>query len=99
MHSHLCGEAGIAQLVQRLATGWMAGVWFLAGERDVSLLHSIQTGSGFHPASYPVGTGGSFPGVKRPRLEADHSSSFSAEVNNGGAMTSLPHTSLWRDAY
>jgi hypothetical protein len=29
---------------------------------DFPLLHSIQTGSGAHPASYPVGTGGSFPG-------------------------------------
>jgi hypothetical protein len=28
--------------------------------------------SGAHPASYPKGTGGSFPGVKRPGREADH---------------------------
>jgi len=26
----------------------------------VSVLHRLQTGSGAHPASYPVGTGGSF---------------------------------------
>jgi hypothetical protein len=26
-----------------------------------SLLHVIQTGSGDHPASYPMGTGGQFP--------------------------------------
>jgi hypothetical protein len=25
----------------------------------------VQTGSGAHPASFPVGTGGPFPGVKR----------------------------------
>jgi hypothetical protein len=25
------------------------------------LLHSVQTGSGTHPVSYPMGTGGSFP--------------------------------------
>jgi hypothetical protein len=30
--------------------------------QDVSLLHNVQTGSGFHPASYPVNTGGSFSG-------------------------------------
>jgi hypothetical protein len=29
-----------------------------------SLPHSVQTGSGIHPASYPMGTGGSFPGGK-----------------------------------
>jgi hypothetical protein len=29
-----------------------------------SLLHSVQTGSGAHPASYPMGTGCSFPGGK-----------------------------------
>jgi hypothetical protein len=28
------------------------------------LLHSVQTSSGTHPASYPMGTGGSFPGSK-----------------------------------
>jgi hypothetical protein len=27
-------------------------------------LHSVQIGSGAHPFSYPVGTEGSFPGVK-----------------------------------
>jgi hypothetical protein len=34
---------------------------FPAGARDFSLFHSIQTGFGAHPASYPIGTGGSFP--------------------------------------
>jgi hypothetical protein len=29
-----------------------------------SLLHSVQTGSGAHPASYPMGTAGDFPGGK-----------------------------------
>jgi hypothetical protein len=28
------------------------------GIRDFSFLHVIQTGSGAHPASYPVGTRG-----------------------------------------
>jgi hypothetical protein len=32
--------------------------------KDVSLLHSVQADSGAHPASYPMGTGGSFPGDK-----------------------------------
>jgi hypothetical protein len=29
---------------------------------DFSLLHVVQTGSGAEPASYPMGTGTSFPG-------------------------------------
>jgi hypothetical protein len=39
----------------------------------------VQTGSEAHPVSYPMGTGGPFPGGKaRPGRDADHSSS--AEV-------------------
>jgi hypothetical protein len=35
----------------------------------------IHTGSGAHPTSYIIGTGGSLPqGVKRPGCEANHSS-------------------------
>jgi hypothetical protein len=32
--------------------------------QDFSLFHSVQTGSGAHPASYPMDTGGIFPGGK-----------------------------------
>jgi hypothetical protein len=36
-----------------------------------------------HPASYPMGTGGSFPGGKaRPGRDADHSPPSSAEIKN-----------------
>jgi hypothetical protein len=48
------------------AMGWTARVRFPAVQ-DFYLRHSIQTdqtGSGAHPASYPMGTGGSFPGGK-----------------------------------
>jgi hypothetical protein len=38
-----------------------------------SLLDSVQTDSGAHPAFYPMGFGGDFPRVKRPEREADHS--------------------------
>jgi hypothetical protein len=34
--------------------------WFLAGARNFSLHHRVQNGSGAHPASYPMVTGGSF---------------------------------------
>jgi hypothetical protein len=45
-------------------TGWTAGVQFPAGTRDFSLLHSVQTDSRAHPASYTRRTEGSFPGGK-----------------------------------
>jgi hypothetical protein len=37
---------------------------FPAGARNFSLHHCVQNGSGVHPASYPMGTRGSFPGSK-----------------------------------
>jgi hypothetical protein len=55
-------------------------VRFPAGAGNFSLHHGVQNGSGAHPASYPMGTRGSFPGVKRLGCEADHSPPSSAEV-------------------
>jgi hypothetical protein len=50
---------------------------------DFSSSPCIQTGSGAHPAPYPMGTRGSFPGGKaRPGRDADHSPPSSAEVKN-----------------
>jgi hypothetical protein len=40
-----------------------SGVRFPSGAGNFSL-HRVQNGSGAHPASYPMGTGGSFPGGK-----------------------------------
>jgi hypothetical protein len=43
----------------------------------------VQTGSGAHPTSCPMGIGGSFSGCKaRPGRDADHSSPSLAEVVN-----------------
>jgi hypothetical protein len=39
-------------------------VRFPAGTGNFSLHHRVQTGSGAHPASYPMGKRGSFPGDK-----------------------------------
>jgi hypothetical protein len=39
-------------------------VRFPAKAGNFSLHHRVQTGSGAHPASYPMGTGCSFPGGK-----------------------------------
>jgi hypothetical protein len=57
-----------------------------AGVKDFSPLHNIQSGSGTHPASYPVGTGAVSPEVKRPGCEADQSPPSSADVKNGGPI-------------
>jgi hypothetical protein len=50
---------------------------------SASVKLTFQTGSGAHPASCTVGTGGPFPGAKaRPERDADHSPPSSAEDNN-----------------
>jgi hypothetical protein len=64
----------------------------------IYVLHSVQTESGAHPASYSMGTWGNFLGMKRLGLEADHSLPFNAEVKNGGAIPPLSHMSLWNSA-
>jgi hypothetical protein len=65
-------------------------VRFPVGARD-SLLHNVHTGCGAHPASYTMGTGACFHGVKRPGPEAVSS----AEVKSGEAIPPVLHTS-WR---
>jgi hypothetical protein len=50
---------------------------------DISPSLCVQTGSGDHPASCPMRTGGPFPGGKeRLGRDADHSPPSSAEVKN-----------------
>jgi hypothetical protein len=52
---------------------WAIEVRSLA-EADFSSDLRVQTGSGVHPASCTMGTGGTFPGAKaRPGRDADHS--------------------------
>jgi hypothetical protein len=59
------------------------GVRSPAGIKDFSSSLCVQTGSGAHPDSCTMGTGGPFPGGKaRPGRDADHSSLSSAEVVN-----------------
>jgi hypothetical protein len=48
--------------------------------QELLFLHVVQTDSGVHPTSYTMGTRRSFPGVKRPGREVDHSPPTSAEV-------------------
>jgi hypothetical protein len=65
---------------------------FSSGTRDLSLLHSGQIDSEVQAASYPVGTRGFYPKMKRPEREADHSPPYSSEIKNGGTIPPLPHT-------
>jgi hypothetical protein len=63
-------------------------------QEEFSLFHVVQTGSGVHRSSYSMGTGtgtgGSFPGVKRPGHEDDHSYPAIAEVKKKWIHTSAP---------
>jgi hypothetical protein len=58
--------------------------------QDFTLLHSVQTDSGAHPASYRnVGRELLLQGSKA----ADHSPPTSTEVKKSGAIPPLPHMS------
>jgi hypothetical protein len=78
---------------------WCSRVRFPAGAGNFSLHHRVQNGSGVHPASYPMGSGGLSLGVKLLGHEADHSSPSSAEVKMRGAIPPLPNTPSRRGAY
>jgi hypothetical protein len=55
-------------------------VRFPAGAGNFSLHYRVQNSSGAHPASYPIGTKGSFPAGEAAGREADHSPPPSTEV-------------------
>jgi hypothetical protein len=57
-------HARISQSVQGLATGWKAegSEFAFRYGQEFSLLHVVQTDSGSHPASYPMGIGDFSPG-------------------------------------
>ena len=61
--------AGIAQSVQRLATGWTVQGSNPGGGRDFP--RPSRPGPGAHSASCTMGTG-SFPGAERPGRGVDH---------------------------
>jgi hypothetical protein len=75
--------------VTRLRAGrpWFA---YWRRGRSSSLRHRVNKGSGVHKASYPMGTAGYFPRVKRPGREANHSPPSSAEVKSVWPYTSNP---------
>jgi hypothetical protein len=78
-----CLGTGEAQWYNaELRAGW-SGAQVLTGALNFSLHHRVQTGSETQLASYPASTRGSFPRVKRPGREHDHSPPSSAEVKEG----------------
>lgn len=58
--------------------------------RNISPRHHRQTGSGTHPASYPMGTWVSFLRVKRPERQGGHSLLFSTKVKNAWSFFNTP---------
>jgi hypothetical protein len=60
----LNGRRRDSSVVYLWATGWMMGVQVLVGAESFSRHHHVQTSSGAHPASYPMGKRVSFPGVR-----------------------------------
>jgi hypothetical protein len=54
-----------------IVLGYGLDVWGCraAGAGNFSLHHRVQNGSGAHPASYPIGTGGSFPAEVKEWVE------------------------------
>jgi hypothetical protein len=68
-------------------SGSVTAVRLPAWERD--FLFSVASGSGAHPASNPVDTGGKAAGAWGSPLHS------SLEVKNGGAIPPLPHSDSW----
>jgi hypothetical protein len=68
MCNYVCTSRTLASLYKMATSAGLraglSGIQFPAGAGNFSLHHLIQSGSGAHPASYPMGTRGSFPGGK-----------------------------------
>jgi hypothetical protein len=63
---HIYNKIRAPRQLSRYSNGlWTVEFIFPTGARDFSVLHRAKTGSGAHPASHPIGTGGfSFYGGK-----------------------------------
>jgi hypothetical protein len=65
IHTYLRSRGGSGSIVSDYGLDDRAiGVRIPAGAKDFSSSLCVQTGSGAHPASCPMGTGGPFPGGK-----------------------------------
>jgi hypothetical protein len=76
--------------------GWIDGVRFLARERDIYLLYSIQTISAAHLTFFSVSTRCSL--LRQKGTSGGYPLSSSAGVKNDGAISLIPYTSSWHGA-
>jgi ribosomal protein S30 len=83
-----------SSVVWRWATGWMIGGSNPGRRWEFSLHHRVQTGSGAHPASYPMCTTDSSPGGKAagarnqtPRLTNKQNNRIAPSILNAVCIT------------
>ena len=82
--------AGTSQSAQRLATAGRSRDRIPVRARFSA---PFQTGTGFHPASYTMGTG-SCPWVKRPGRGVDHPPHLAPRLKKEQSFTSTPPLGL-----
>jgi len=63
------------------------------GQGIFSLRHEFNTGTGAHPASYLMGTGRTFLGIKRLELNLTNHIHLMAKLKMRGTVYSLPYKS------
>lgn len=63
--------------------------------KTFSRIHCVETASEVHPASYAMGTRGC---LSRSEVTGAWNWPPNVDINNGGAILSLQHTSSWRGA-
>jgi hypothetical protein len=69
----------------------MEGLGLVSKYGQEFLLHIIQTGSGSHPASYPVDAGFAFAKIQVAGHETDHSLPATADVKKTLIYIPTPH--------
>jgi len=84
----------IVSVVTRLWDEWCE-VPIPAGARDLFLLQNVQTSPGAYPASYLVGNGDSFLGIKWARHEVDQSPTSGDKVKNEWSYSFTPLMPSW----
>jgi len=81
-YSEVCGVGYVHSEIKMMKYFLVAeqGVWGKSAEENIWN----------NPASWPMHNGGSYPGVKWPGNEADHSPPSISEVKNAKSYTSSP---------
>jgi hypothetical protein len=72
----------------------MTQVWFMAQTGIFPLCHCVQSGSGVHPASFPMGTRCSFPGDKVAGAWNWPLTTYSTKDKNAWSYNSTPSIHL-----